>query len=98
MGREMLMTMLMGCAEEAESRTFAQSVADDQCEEMMDLLCGSCEEAGVYSLESCLAEVECEAVKRTNGDPEDCITDLQTWDCATGMLPFDCYGVLSYTR
>ena len=38
MGRAMLMTMLMGCAEEAESRTFAQSVADDQCEEMMDLL------------------------------------------------------------
>ena len=52
----------------------------------------------MYTLESCLAEIECEAVKRTNGDPEDCITDLQTWDCATGMLPFDCYGVLLYTR
>lgn len=98
MARAMLMTTLLGCAEEAAPRSFAQSNADDQCEEIMGLMCGSCEEAGVYILESCMAEIECEAVKRTNGDPEGCITDLQTWDCATDMLPFDCYGVLLYTR
>lgn len=88
--------MILGCQDEATPRTFAQSDSDETCDDMMDLLCSSCEAAGVYSFQGCIDEVNCEAVKRTYGDVDDCITALRDWDCGSGVLPFDCYGALGF--